>query len=272
MEQQPILVLGATGTTGRRVVGRLRDAGFAVRGASRKGEVRFDWSDPGSWEPAVAGTARMYLMAPHEQPVDPSFVRVAVEQGVRHIVLLSSRGIEAMGDERLLAAERTVRSSGADWTIVRPDWFDQNFDEGFFHPAVLAGELALPLGDLRQAFVDADDIAAVVAAALTEDGHAGQRYEVTGPRALSFAEAAEIIGRASGRTVRFRGTAEDYLAAQAALGAPAEQAQQEVDAFAGLRESGDARPTDVVRRVTGREPKDFERYAAEAAAGGAWRA
>ena len=185
MNEQPVLVLGATGTTGRRVVARLRDAGVAVRAASRQGEVRFDWSDPGSWEPAVAGTARMYLMAPHELPVDPSFVRLAVEQGVRHIVLLSSRGIEAMGDERLLAAERTVRESGADWTIVRPDWFNQNFDEGFFRPAVLAGELALPLGDLPQAFVDADDIAAVAAAALTEDGHAGQRYELTGPRALS---------------------------------------------------------------------------------------
>lgn len=271
MEEQPILVLGATGITGRRVAGRLGAAGFAVRAASRRGEVRFDWSDPGSWEPAVAGTTRMYLMAPHELPVDPAFVRYAVEQGVRHIVLLSSRSIEAMGDERLLAAERTVRESGADWTIVRADWFNQNFDEGFFRPAVLAGELALPLAELRQGFVDADDIAAVAAAALTEDGHAGQRHELTGPRALSFAEALAIIGRASGRSIRFRGTAEDYLTAQTALGAPTEQTQQEIEAFAGLRKLGDARPTGVVRQVTGREPKDFETYAAEAAARGAWR-
>ena len=84
MGKQPILVLGATGTTGRRVADRLRAAGFAVRAASRRGEVRFDWSDPGSWEPAVEGAARMYLMAPHELPVDPSFVRCSVEQGVRH--------------------------------------------------------------------------------------------------------------------------------------------------------------------------------------------
>lgn len=271
MGKQPILVLGATGTTGRRVADRLRAGGFTVRAASRRGEVRFDWSDPGSWEPAVAGAARMYLMAPHELPVDPSFVRCAVEQGVRHIVLLSSRSIEVMGDERLMAAERTVRESGADWTIVRADWFNQNFDEGFFCPAVLAGELAMPLGDVRQAFVDADDIAAVAAAALTEDGHAGQSYEVTGPRALSFAEALEIIGRASGRSIRFRGEAEDYQAAQAALGVPAEQTQKDVVAFAALRELGDARPTGVVRQVTGREPKDFEVYAAEAAARGAWR-
>jgi uncharacterized protein YbjT (DUF2867 family) len=269
--EQPVLVLGATGTTGRRVTERLRAAGVEVRAASRHGELRFDWSDAASWEPAVAGVARMYLMAPHELPVDPAFVDCAVDQGVRHIVLLSSRGIEAMGDERLMAAERTVRESGADWTIVRPDWFNQNFDEGFFQPAVLAGELALPLGDHRQAFVDADDIAAVATAALSEEGHAGRSYEVTGPRALSFPDALGIIGRACGRSIRYRGTAEDYRAAQGALGFPEEQVQQEIAAFAALREEGDAQPNDVVRRMAGHEPKDFETYAAEAAARGAWR-
>jgi uncharacterized protein YbjT (DUF2867 family) len=272
LAQQPILVLGATGTTGRRVARRLREAGLAVRAASRSGEVPFDWSDRRTWEPTVSGAARMYLMAPHELPVDPAFVSYAVERGVRHLVLLSSRAIEAMGDERLMAAERTVRASGAAWTIVRPSWFNQNFDEGVMREAVLAGELALPVGDIRQAFVDADDIAAVAATALAEDGHAGQTYEVTGPRALSFAEAVEIIGRASGRQIRFRGAAEDYLAAMEAFGLPREQTLREIEAFAALRELGDEQPTGVVRRVTGREPKPFESYAAEAAARGAWRA
>jgi uncharacterized protein YbjT (DUF2867 family) len=271
METRPILVLGATGSTGRRVAERLRAAGWAVRAASRHSEVRFDWSDPTTWEPAVGDAARMYLMAPDGQPVDPSFVRLAVDQGVGRMVLLSSMSIEAMGDERLLDAERTVRASGADWTILRAGWFHQNFDEGFFHPAVLAGELALPLGDVRQVFVDADDIAAAAVAALTGDGHGGHTYELTGPRALSFAEALEIIGRAAGRSVRFRGTAEDYLAAQTALGMPEEQTRQEIEAFAALRALGDGQPTSAVRQVTGREPKDFETYAAEAAARGAWR-
>jgi uncharacterized protein YbjT (DUF2867 family) len=270
MGAQPILVLGATGSTGRRVTERLRSAGYLVRAASRHSKVRFDWADRTTWEPAVTGAARMYLMAPDGQPVDPSFVRLAAEQGVRHIVLLSSQGIEAMGDERLLAAERTVRSSGADWTILRPGWFHQNFDEGFFRPAVLAGELALPLGDVRQVFVDADDIAATAVTALTGDGHAGQTYALTGPRALSFAEAVEIIGRAVGRSIRFLGTAEEYLAAQAVLGVPEEQTRQVIAAFAALRSLGDAQPTTVVREVTGRDPKSFGSYATEAAAGGAW--
>lgn len=271
MPTQPILVLGATGSTGRRVAERLRTAGLPVRAASRTSEVRFDWSDPNTWEPAVAGAARMYLMAPHETPVDPSFVSSAVEQGVRHIVLLSSRAIEAMGDERLMAAERVVRQSGAEWTIVRPSWFNQNFDEGVFRDAVMAGEVAVPLGDRRQAFVDADDIAAVAATALTEDGHAGQTYELTGPRALSFAEALEIVGRAAGRQVRFLGTADDYQATMGAFGLPREQTLQEIAAFTALRDLGDEEPNDVVRRVAGHEPKDFEAYAAAAAARGAWR-
>jgi len=219
----------------------------------------------------VAGVDRMYLMAPHETPIDESFVRHAVEQGVRRIVLLSSRGIEEMGDERLLAAERTVRDSGSGWTILRPDWFDQNFDEGFFCPAVLAGSLAMPVGDLRQAFVDADDIAAVAATLLTEDGHENRRYELTGPQPLSFAEALAAISHASGRAVRFGGTDEDYLAQQRALGLPDEQTRQEIAAYAALRAAGDAEVTDDVRRITGREPKPFADYAAEAAAGPAWR-
>jgi uncharacterized protein YbjT (DUF2867 family) len=270
-EQQPILVLGATGSTGRRVAERLRAAGCRVRAASRHGEARFDWSEPTTWEPVVAGVARMYLMAPDGVAVDPSFVQLAVAQGVRHLVLLSSQGIEAMGDARLLAAEHTVRTCGADWTILRPGWFHQNFDEGFLRPAVLAGELALPLGDVRQTFVDAEDIAAVAAAALTGDGHAERTYELTGPRSLSFAEALEVIGRASGRSIRFRGTAEEYLAAQTALGVPEEQTRQEIEAFAALRALGDGQPTGVVRQVTGREPTDFETYAAATAARGAWR-
>lgn len=272
MAEQPILILGASGTTGRRVTGLLRAAGHPVRAASRHGEVRFDWTEPDTWKPAVVGASSVYLMAPHELPFDPAFVTSAVEHGVAHIVLLSSMGIEAMGDERLMAAERIVRASGADWTILRPNWFNQNFDEGFLREAVMAGELALPLGEHRQAFVDADDIAAVAVAALTTGGHTGQSYELTGPRALSFAEALTVIGRAAGRDVRFRGATDAYLAAQAALGRTRDDVLPEVEAFAALRDQGDDEPNDVVRQVTGREAKAFEDYVAQAAGRGAWAA
>ncbi|MFP2909281.1 NmrA family NAD(P)-binding protein [Pyxidicoccus sp. 3LFB2] len=271
LAKDEILVLGATGTTGRRLTALLRAAGVSVRPASRKGQVRFDWAEPATWEPAVTGASRMYLMAPHDTPVDPAFVRLAVERGVRHIVLLSSRAIEPMGDTRLMSAERTVRESGAEWTVLRPDWFNQNFDEGVFRDAILAGTLAVPLGTARQVFVDADDIAAVAAAVLTGNGHAGKTYEVTGPRALSFEEAATLISRASGRQVRYLGTGEDYLAAMGAFGLPREQTLQEVQAFTALRDLGDGKPADTVQRLVGRAPKSFETYVTEAAARGAWK-
>jgi uncharacterized protein YbjT (DUF2867 family) len=271
MAEEQVLVLGGTGTVGRRLVERMRGAGHAVRAASRSGRPRFDWTDRATWGPVLDGVSRLYLLAPDGMPVDAELVAQAVARGVDRIVLQSSGGIEVMGDERLMAAERTVRGSGARWTILRPSWFNQNFDEGFFVDAVRAGELAVPVGDLRQSFVDARDIAAVAAAALTEDGHAGQSYEVTGPRALSFAEALDVIGRATGHRLRFDGTVDGYLAIQAAIGRSGDEVAQEVAAFTALAEGGDAAPTDVVRRVTGRPPIGFETYALEAAARGAWR-
>lgn len=271
MADEQILVLGGTGTVGRRLAAALRDGGEQVRAVSRSGRPRFDWADRATWAPVLDGVSRLYLLTPDGVPVEPEFVAVAVASGVRRIVLQSSAGIEAMGDERLLAAERTVRASGAEWTILRPHWFNQNFDEGFFRDAVLAGEVALPVGDVRAAFVDAQDIAAVAAAALTEDGHAGERYEVTGPAALTFVEAVDVIGRAAGRPVRFDGTVEGYLAAQRAIGRSPEEVAGEVAAFTALAAEGDATPAGSVRRVTGRPPATFEAYAAAAAARGAWR-
>ncbi|TQM81910.1 uncharacterized protein YbjT (DUF2867 family) [Saccharothrix saharensis] len=263
MADLPILVLGATGSTGRRVAARLTAAGHGVRRASRRGDVRFDWSDRGTWAGALDGVERVYLMAPHELPVDPDFVHDAVARGVRRLVLLSTRGVVEMGDERLLAAERLVRESGVGWTVLRPDWFDQNFDEGFFRPSVLAGELVLPLGGKKQAFVDADDIAAVAAAALTEDGHEGETYEVTGPESLSFPQALDVLARITGRRIAFRGTPDDYRAVM-----PVELAEAQIRAWDALR---DGEPTDVVARITGQEPKSFHDYALRAWEGGAWR-
>jgi uncharacterized protein YbjT (DUF2867 family) len=270
MADGPILVLGATGTTGRRVVQLLRDSGHAVRPASRTSEVRFDWKDDATWDTAIGDARAMYLMAPDGVPVDASFVRHATDRDVGRIVLLSSMAIEAMGDERLMAAEQVVRESGGEWTIIRANWMNQNFDEGFFRDAVMGGALAVPVGDLRQAFVDATDIAAVAAAALTNAGHAGQTYDTTGPDALSFADAVEIIGRAAGREIQFLGSPDDYLAAMEPAGLPREQLLADIEAFAALRELGDQAPTDVVDRVTGQRPRSFATYAADAANAGAW--
>jgi uncharacterized protein YbjT (DUF2867 family) len=204
-------------------------------------------------------------------PVDPTFVKLAVEVGVRPIVLLSSGAIEEMGDERLLSAERRVRSSDVEWTILRPSWLNQNCDEGIFQPRVMGGQVLMPVGDLRQAFVDAHDVAAVAAAALTTPGHGGQAYELRGPNALTFAEAVDIISRTSGRQVQFDGSADAYVAAQTGEGRHEEDVRAEVDMFDALVRRCHDEPDGLIEDITGEPATTFEAYAAAGAAGGAWR-
>jgi uncharacterized protein YbjT (DUF2867 family) len=267
---EPILVTGATGTIGRRVVDALRASGHDVRPASRTSPCPFDWGDPDSWPAALDGVQAMFLMAPDDVPVEPDFVKLAADTGVERVVLLSSGAIEEMHDERLLEAERLVKESGINWTILRSSWFDQNFDEGFFQPGVMAGAVCMPVGDVRQVFVDAEDVGAVAAVALTADGHAGNTYAVTGPRALTFAEAVATIGEAIGRPLTFDGSTSAYVAMLVEVGMPQEQADLIASTFDGLRSRGDDEPTDTVRRLTGKEPIDFRDYVADAAKRGAW--
>jgi uncharacterized protein YbjT (DUF2867 family) len=186
----PTLVVGGTGKTGSRVAQRLTSRGRAVRIGSRSGQPPFDWQNRATWAPAFEGIGSIYLTfypdltIPGAVETVRSFVDLAVERDVRRIVLLSGRG-----EEEAQNAEQVVRESGADWTIVRSSWFAQNFSEGFFRDGILDGELVLPVGEIPEPFVDADDIADVAVKALTEAGHGGRLYEVTGPRMLTFAEA-----------------------------------------------------------------------------------
>ncbi|MFD7730377.1 SDR family oxidoreductase, partial [Kitasatospora phosalacinea] len=179
-----ILVLGGTGTTGRRVARRLTALGHPVRTASRTGggDHRLDLDDPAGWAPALDGTRALYLIEPDLRPGTdrrerlPLLVDHAVAAGARRLVLLSAYGVgEADDSHPLKAAERAVQDSGVDWTILRPGWFAQNFSETFWRPAVLSGVLALPTGDGRTPFVDAEDIAEVAAASLAEAGDRAAR-------------------------------------------------------------------------------------------------
>ncbi len=113
-------------------------------------------------------------------------------------MLLSGRG-----EEEAQRCERIVLDTNPAWTIVRASWFNQNFSEGFFVDPLRDGVLALPAGDVGEPFIDAEDIADVAVAALTEAGHEGQIYEVTGPRLMTFAEAVDEIARAAGRELRY---------------------------------------------------------------------
>ena len=216
------LVLGGTGKTGRRVAQRLQAAGHPVRMGSRSGQPPFDWNQPETWAPALRHVASVYmtyypdLAIPGAVDSVRAFTEQAKASGVQHLVLLSGRG-----EEEAQRAERVVQESGVNWTILRCSWFAQNFSENYLVDAVRSGEVVLPAGDVGEPFVDADDIAEVAVAALTEDGHAGQLYELTGPRLLTFAEAVADIAKATGREIRYiQVTPEQYVSGMAEEGVP----------------------------------------------------
>ncbi len=269
---EPILVLGATGKTGRRIVERLTEKGLPVRAGSRSAALPFDWNDPATWAPVLEGVKAVYiayhpdLAVPGATDTIRALVKQAAESGVRRAVLLSGRG-----EEEAQLCEQIVQNSGLEWTIVRASWFAQNFSENFMRDQVMEGVVALPAGDVKEPFVDADDIADVAVAALTEEGHAGQLYEVTGPRLLSFTEAVEEIAQASGREVRFQPiTLEQSNAAMEALGLPREFTWLLDYLFRTVLDGRNEYLTDGVQRALGRPPKDFAEFARDAASAGAW--
>jgi uncharacterized protein YbjT (DUF2867 family) len=265
-----ILVTGGTGTIGRRVVAQLRNQGVAVRPASRHTDPPFDWSDPGSWKAALDGAERLYLLLADYTELPEAFLPRAAAAGVRRVVLHSDRSVDVMNVTHLQHAERQVRESPLEWTIVRADWFNQDF-ETFFREPVMKGRLCVPVGAAKQGFVDADDIAAVGVRALVSDDYLGQVLELTGPRALSFPEALELIGAATGHPIHFDGTPEAYRAEMGQAGLPEQVIEGLIENFQRLAARGDTRPTGVVEDFVGRPARDFADYVAEAAARGAWR-
>ncbi|TDD88647.1 NmrA family transcriptional regulator [Actinomadura darangshiensis] len=268
------LVLGGTGKTGRRVVERLEALDVPVRMGSRSASPAFDWEDAATWAPVLRDVENVYLSyypdvaAPGAPDAIRAFTSAAAGAGVRRVVMLSGRG-----EPEAQECERIVRESGLAWTVVRSSWFAQNFSEDYLLDPVRAGEVVLPAGDVPEPFVDADDIADVAVAALTRDGHAGEVYEVTGPRALTFAEAVAEIGRAAGRGIAFVPVAaDDYAAALTRHGLPEEVVGLLTYLFTTVLDGRNARPADGVRRALGREPRDFAGYARDTAASGIWNA
>ncbi len=266
------LVLGGTGKTGRRVVERLVARGMPTRVGSRSGEPPFDWEDRTTWAPTLRGLESVYisyypdLAVPGAVAAVRSFTKLAVGAGVRRLVLLSGRG-----EEEAQRAERAVQEAGAEWTIVRCSWFSQNFSENYLLEPIQSGEVALPAGDIPEPFVDAEDIADVAVAALTEDGHAGHVYELTGPRLLTFEEALGEIAQATGREIRYVPvTVQEYSSMLAELDVPAEFVWLLSYLFSEVLDGRNAHLTDGVRRALGRKPKGFTDYAREMAATGVW--
>jgi uncharacterized protein YbjT (DUF2867 family) len=273
-ETKPSLVLGGTGKTGRRVVERLQDRGVPVRVGSRSGTPPFDWEDRATWAPALDGVGSIYLTyypdlaVPGAVEAAGSLAELAVQKGVPRIALLSGRG-----EPEAERAEQAVRDTGGEVTILRSTWFMQNFTEDYMLEHVLSGEIRLPGGDVPTPFLDADDIADIAAASLTDDRHIGQLYELTGPRSLTFHQVAAEISEAAGREVRYVPISlEEHAVEAAEHGVPPEFVDLLTYLFGEVVDGRNADTTDGVRRALGREARDFGDFAREAAATGVWSA
>ena len=272
MTSTPILIIGATGKIGRRVASNLAAAGHVVRPAGRRSQLPFDWRDKSNWAQHFAGVETAFvsyypdLAAPGAQDDIAALVQVAKAAGLKRMVLLSGRG--ESGAER---SESILAQSGLGYTLLRASWFNQNFSEGLLHPGVMSGHIALPAAMRLEPFVDADDIAEVATQALIDDRHNNALYELTGPRLLTFADAAAEIGAASGLDVAYM----PITPAEFHAGLDAEMGREVADLMVALSEEVfDGRNeslADGVQKALGRPPRDFTDFCRQAAQNGAWR-
>ncbi len=261
--QKPVGIVGGLGKTGRRVAERLARAGHAVRPLSRSTEHAFDWENPGGWALALAGTSAAYvtfqpdLAAPHAAELIGRLGRIAAEEGLGRIVLLSGRG-----EPGALAAEQTLADAGVPWAVIRSSWFAQNFSESFLADAVASGRVVIPVGTAAEPFVDVDDIAETAVHLLTGPAQLNRVYEVTGPSALRFPEACVILAKATGRAIACdEFSVADFGTYLRATGLPHEVVPIFVELFTTTLDGRNSATANGVSEALGRAPRAFQDYA-----------
>ncbi|WP_407975693.1 NAD(P)H-binding protein [Brucella pseudogrignonensis] len=266
------LVIGATGKTGRRVAEKLREKGLSVRAVSRSTEIAFDWNSQSSWAAALEGVTQAYvtyqpdLALPGAVDAIRVFLMVAKTAGVKHVVLLSGRG-----EEEAEAAEQVLQTSGLDWTVLRASWFMQNFSENYMRDELVSGSLTLPVGDTKEPFIDADDIADVAVAALTQSSHRNRLYELTGPELLSFNGVVSELASATGRELSFYSVSfADYEVALHEQALPEDVIALLRYLFTELFDGRNAKVAHGVEEALGRKPRRFADFARKAAEEGVW--
>ncbi|WP_296988372.1 NAD(P)H-binding protein [Thalassospira sp. UBA1131] len=266
------LVLGATAKTGRRVAEKLIALGHDVRAVSRSTTPAFDWTDPTTWDDALRDRDAVYvtfqpdLAVPGSDDTIASFAKRALMHGAKRIVMLSGRGEEAAH-----RAEDALRHSGADATVLRANWFFQNFNEDLFLPYIQQGTLALPAGDTPEPFVDANDIAECAVACLLDNSHIGKTYELSGPSAVTFADVTEMISSVANHPVNFVAITVDELdAGLEADGMPDEVRGLMRYLFSEVLDGRNSQPTSDVYEILGRQPNSLRNFVEEAAKTGIW--
>lgn len=273
MKNTKILVLGSNGKTGRRVAERLEQIeGIEVRLGSRNEKLPFDWEKQETWPAVLQGIDTVYitfqpdLAIPSAVKTIQNFTGLATQLGVQKMVLLSGRG-----EKEAQLCEEIVKSAAKNWTIIRASWFNQNFSESFFLDPILAGIVALPRAEALEPFTDADDIADVVTAALLEDKHNGQTYELTGPRLLTLQQAVNEIAEASGRNITFQGLSlEEYNQLLQEYQVPEDHIWLINYLFEQVLDGRNSSITSDIENILGRKAKDFSAYAKETAKTEIW--
>ena len=269
-----ILVTGSTGNVGSAVVSELRATGANVRMAVRvptpgaPGNVGFDFTDPQTWGPALQGVRSMFLVRPPaignvKRDLLPA-ISAAREAGVQHVVFLSLQGAEHNKVVPHATVEAWLRDSGMAWTFVRASFFHQNLSTTHASDVRDRDEILVPAGGGATAFVDAHDVGAVAAAALLNpEANANQAWTVTGPRALTYEQVAQILSAELGRPIRYGhpGVLRYARHARRALGMPWGMVAVTAAIYTTARLGLAAGLTDDVHHVLGRAPVDFTEFA-----------
>ena len=273
MTNPTTLIIGKNAKTGARVDALLTRMGHTTRAVSRSTTPAFDWENPAGWAQAMAGCRAAYvtfqpdLAVPGARETIARFIETAKQVGIEHLVLLSGRG-EAGAQQ----AEQALMNSGLTWNVVRASWFNQNFSEGFLIDGILNGEVALPAGTIPEPFIDADDIAEVAVACLTQSPLANQLFEVTGPELLTFQQCVAIIAEELQRPIGFVPiSAEQLLDGLSAEGLPDPVLWLMNELFTVVMDGRNSRVENGVEQALGRAPKSFREYVRKTIAQGVWQ-
>ncbi|MFD2264422.1 SDR family oxidoreductase [Lacibacterium aquatile] len=266
-----ILVLGASGNVGQPLVQALLAKGEAVKAASRSGKaiagaegVTFDYADPATFEAAFAGVDRVFVMSPagyvNVRDLLLPVVEAAVARKVK-IVLQSVFGVDADDSIPYRQMEIVLEKSGVPYVILRPNWFADNF-HGYWKAGIDHGAIAVPAGNGKSSFIDVRDIADSAAAALTTSRFDGKAFNLTGPEAVGYGEAAALLSRVLGKPVAYQAIDDAaFVSLLTGAGVPADYANFLAAIFHPVREGWTSPVSEGVETLTGHKPRSLETYA-----------
>lgn len=266
-----ILVLGSNGTIGSKVVRGLVACGETVKAASRKATavdgaeaVAFDYEDAATFGPALEGVDRLFVLTPAGY-LDPvglvgPIITTAAARGIK-VVLMTVIGVDADDKIPYRQLELQLEKTGAPFVILRPNWFSDNF-QSYWIEGIRHGAIAVPAAEGKTSFIDTRDIAESIVAALTSDTFNGRAFNLTGPEALSYGEAAAILSRVTGKPVAYTPVDDGtFVGTLVGAGVPEDYARFLASIFHPVREGWVANPTGDVKTLTGHAPRSLETYA-----------